>query len=85
MANSHRPQVFLDPSLAAGIINAVDNRIEERVEDFRRFGVKHIWIVDPKKQAGWDLSSGDWIRATEFSVAGTPIKVQLPELFASID
>jgi len=81
-------QVFTRPPLICiEVLSPEDrhNRIEERVEDFRRFGVKHIWIVDPKKQAGWDLSSGDWIRATEFSVAGTPIKVQLPELFASID
>jgi Uma2 family endonuclease len=81
-------QVFTRPPLLCiEVLSPEDrhDRMEERAEDFRQFGVRSIWVVDPKRQMGWDVSSGDWIRTTEFTVPGTAVRMPLSELFASID
>jgi Uma2 family endonuclease len=80
-------QVFTKPPLICiEVLSPEDRhgRMEERMEDFRRFGVAHLWVIDPKTQNGWDVSAGDWIRTKDFRVEGTEIRLSLPELFASM-
>jgi Uma2 family endonuclease len=81
-------QVFTKPPLVCiEVLSPEDrvSRIEERIEDFLHFGVKSVWVIDPAKQTGWDCSSGNWVRATDFTVPRTPVQLSLAELFASID
>ena len=81
-------QVFTRPPLAAiEVLSPEDrlSRIDEKIRDYIAFGVGNVWIVDPSTRAGWDCSTGDWVRAERFTVAGSPIYLSLPELFARID
>ena len=81
-------QVFTRPQLIAiEVLSPEDRhaRIDERLSNFRDFGVPNIWVVDPETRAGWDCSDGNWVRKERFEVAGSPIYLSLQELFAKID
>ncbi|HZE80244.1 MAG TPA: Uma2 family endonuclease [Candidatus Polarisedimenticolia bacterium] len=56
-------------------------RMQERIGDYRQFGVANIWILDPATQRGYDCQSSGFLDATEFKIPGTPIHLVLPELF----
>ena len=81
-------QVFTRPQLIAiEVLSPEDRhaRIDERLSNFRDFGVPNIWVVDPETRTGWDCSDGNWVRKERFEVANSPIYLSLHELFARID
>jgi Uma2 family endonuclease len=81
-------QVFARPPLICiEVLSPEDrrSRMEEKIADYRAFGVPNIWIIDPKRRAGWNVGSGEWIDATDFTVKETRIYLDLGELFAGID
>ncbi|HEY6968647.1 MAG TPA: Uma2 family endonuclease [Candidatus Angelobacter sp.] len=78
-------QILTKPPLACiEILSPEDTmrRMQERVEDYRRFGVKNIWILDPGTRKGYDCGTSGWLEATEFQIAGTPIRLLLADLFS---
>jgi len=80
--------VFTSPQMIAIEILSPDDshsRMQARIEDFIRFGVKNIWVIDPVLRAGWDCSTGSWIRQERFSVKDTEIYLDMAELFLEID
>ncbi|HEY3707173.1 MAG TPA: Uma2 family endonuclease [Terracidiphilus sp.] len=80
--------VFSHPQLIAiEVLSPEDrqSRMQGKVEDYRRFAVRHIWVVDPTRRVGWDCSDGNWMRATRFEVSGSPIHLDLDELFRELD
>jgi Uma2 family endonuclease len=81
-------QVFTRPQLIAiEVLSPEDrhSRVDARLRNFREFGVPNLLVVDPETRSGWDCSDGNWVRKERFEVAGTPIYLSLPELFAKID
>jgi len=80
--------VFSNPQLVVvEVLSPEDrqSRMQSRIEDYRRFGVPHIWVVDPAQRIGWDCSDGNWIRKTRFEVSASPIHLDLDELFRNLD
>jgi Uma2 family endonuclease len=80
-------QILTKPPLACvEILSPEDTlrRMQERVDDYRDFGVPNIWILDPGSQKGYDCTSSGFLEVTEFMVLGTPITLVLSELFARI-
>jgi Uma2 family endonuclease len=80
--------VFADPQLIAiEVLSPEDrhSRVQDKIADYRQFGIPHIWIVDPVKRIGWDCSDGNWMSKSRFEVAGTPIYLDLEELFKELD
>ena len=75
------------PLLAIEILSLGDSysELQERCEDYRAMGVETMWIIDPKTRSGRMCSGKDWIGAEVLTVAGTPIRVELTELFARLD
>jgi Uma2 family endonuclease len=61
------------------------SRVQEKIEDYRQFGVANIWIIDPVKRRGWNCSDGNWILKTRFELAGLPVYLDLDELFKELD
>jgi Uma2 family endonuclease len=59
-------------------------RMQDRVNDYRDFGVANIWVLDPATQKGYDCTSSGFLDATEFAITGTPIRLVLSELFVKI-
>ncbi|MGI8771696.1 MAG: Uma2 family endonuclease [Acidobacteriaceae bacterium] len=63
-------------------------RLQARVRDYLEFGVKSVWILDPLEKSGLNCTSphlADWKQQTEFSVEGTPIRMELAAVFANVD
>jgi Uma2 family endonuclease len=80
-------QILTRPPLACiEILSPEDTlrRMQERVDDYRDFGVTNIWVLDPATQKGYDCTSSGFLDATEFAISGTPIRLVLSELFANI-
>jgi Uma2 family endonuclease len=80
-------QILSRPPLACiEILSPEDTlrRMQERIDDYREFGVANIWVLDPAKQRGYDCNSSGFLDATEFAISGTPIRLVLSELFAKI-
>jgi len=78
-------QILTKPPLACiEILSPEDTmrRMQERIEDYRKFGVRNIWVLDPGAKKGYDCGTSGWLEATEFQIAGTPIRLVLAEVFA---
>jgi Uma2 family endonuclease len=78
-------QILTKPPLACiEILSPEDTmrRLQERVEDYRQFGVANIWILDPGTQRGYNCLSSGWLEAAEFEIPNTPIRLVLSEMFA---
>jgi Uma2 family endonuclease len=62
-------------------------RMQERIDDYARMGVEHVWLIDPMIRHAWVATAdGSHTRVAEaFEVAGTPIRISLAEVFAELD
>jgi Uma2 family endonuclease len=81
-------QVFTRPPLIAiEILSPEDRhrRMQTRIDDYIRFEVKNIWVIDPTTREGWNCSSGDWVRTDRFDVSDSKIYLSITELFAQVD
>jgi Uma2 family endonuclease len=80
-------QILTKPPLACiEILSPEDTlrRMQERINDYREFGVTNIWVLDPATQRGYDCRPSGFLDATEFAIPSTPIRLVLLELFAKI-
>jgi Uma2 family endonuclease len=80
--------VFDRPQLIAIEVLSPEDRhskVQEKIDDYIQFTVRHVWVIDPVKRQGWDCSSGNWIQQKRFELAGSPIFLDLEELFLSLD
>jgi len=78
-------QILTKPPLACiEILSPEDTlrRMQDRIEDYRQFGVESIWILDPATQLGYDCRPSGWLNATEFEISNTLIRLSLPQIFA---
>jgi Uma2 family endonuclease len=83
-----REQVIQTPPVAVIEILSPEDRIPryaDRLADYRRMGVKNIWVVDPATRNGFDCSTADWIETTRFAAAEGPIQIDLAAIFAAVD
>lgn len=81
------PDVLIDPPLLVIEILSPDDSYsdtEERAADYWAMGVETVWIIDPKTRSGRMCSGDEWVRAQRLEVAGTPIYVELDELFGQL-
>jgi Uma2 family endonuclease len=77
------------PLLCIEILSPEDrmSRTSQSLEDYRRMGVKNIWMLDPEARQAWTYTAtglapfeGDQLR-----VADSPIYLPLAELWAELD
>ncbi|MES2392686.1 MAG: Uma2 family endonuclease [Acidobacteriota bacterium] len=83
-----QPDVLTDPPLLIiEILSPDDNYsgLQQRCQDFLDMGVQTVWIIDPKTRSGRMCLNSGWIPAERLAVAGTPIHVELNDLFARLD
>jgi Uma2 family endonuclease len=82
-----QPDVLTDPPLLVIEILSPDDSYsdtQERTKDYREMGVETVWIVDPKTRTGRMCIGAQWIEAKRLTVAGTPLYVELDEIFSQI-
>jgi Uma2 family endonuclease len=72
------------PLLCIEILSPEDRmeRMQEKIEDYLAFGVRCIWVVNPRNRRGFIYTSEGMHEAKDgiLRVAGTPIEVPLAEL-----
>lgn len=75
------------PLICIEILSPEDrySRTRERAMDYRGMGVENIWLIDPTTRTGQMASSTGWIDTMLLTVTGTPIAVDLNDLFARLD
>jgi Uma2 family endonuclease len=82
-----QPDVLTDPPLLVIEILSPDDSYsdtQERAQDYRKMGVETVWIVDPKTRTGRMCSGAEWVEASRLEVKGTPLYVNLPEIFSQL-
>jgi Uma2 family endonuclease len=85
-----RDQVLTHPPLAVFEVLDEEDRFSammEKLADYSRFGVEHIWIIDPaRRRADRYINGGlEKVQTGELAVQGTVIRVDLGEMFAELD
>jgi Uma2 family endonuclease len=77
-------QIFREPPLVCIEILSPDDRLSrmnERVADYLQFGVRYVWMVDPKTRKAWRCTPGAMIEAQELRTENPAMVVPLEELF----
>jgi Uma2 family endonuclease len=76
------------PFLCVEILSPEDraSRMEEKIDDYLRFGIAHIWLIDPRSRRAWSYGrEGQRVAATLLTTTGPEIKLPLEDLFAQLD
>jgi len=82
-----QPDVLIDPPLLVIEILSPDDTYsdtQERAQDYRAMGVETVWIIDPKTRTGRMCCGAEWVEASRLEVKGTPLYVNLPEIFGQL-
>lgn len=76
------------PFLCIEILSPEDraSRMEQRIDDYLRFGVENIWIIDPAKRSGWSYThDGRREPAEVLRTSGPELRLSLKEVFEALD
>ena len=60
-------------------------RNQTLARDYIDMGVQNIWLVDPERRACEMYRDGVWVDAMRLEVSGSPIYVDMAEMFAILD
>jgi Uma2 family endonuclease len=61
------------------------SRIREKAQDYRKMGIENIWLIDPGTRSGQASTDYGWQDTMDFEIPGTPIKLNLAEIFSRLD
>ena len=76
------------PLLCIEILSPEDraSRIEEKIDEYLRFGVSTVWIIDVRRRRAWSYTREGRREATSLlTVAEPKIELPLTELFSELD
>ncbi|WP_035357998.1 Uma2 family endonuclease [Edaphobacter aggregans] len=82
-----QPEVLVEPPVLVVEILSPDDSYSDtraRATDYFDMGVHTVWIIDPKTRSGEWCEKNVWTSARTLEVPGTPIWVDLDELFAGL-
>lgn len=82
--------VFTKPPLLCIEVLSKDDTLrgmQERIDDYRAFGVTNIWVLDPVKRRAYLCTQGDFREppCETLEIPGSPIRIPLRDLFADLD
>jgi Uma2 family endonuclease len=76
------------PFLCIEVLSPEDraSRIEAKIDDYLRFGVHHVWIIDPAKKTGWSYTrEGSRESADVLTTADPDLRLSLQEVFDALE
>ncbi len=77
------------PLIVIEILSPEDrwNRIIPRLDEFVAMGVEHVWILDPTDRAAYTYTSHGvkLVHETRLNLPDSPIHLDLPQIFSSLD
>ncbi len=82
--------VFTRPPLLCIEVLSKDDTLrsmQDRVDDYRAFGIPNIWVLDPVKRRAYVCTLGDFreLEGETLEIALSPIRIPLRELFSDLD
>ena len=84
-----RGKVLVEPPfLCIEILSPEDraSRLEEKIDDYLRFGVEHVWVIDPQKQSAWSYTREGRREAVDVLTTQEPlIEVVIASLFRELE
>jgi Uma2 family endonuclease len=82
------PETLVDPPLIVmEILSPSESftELSEKLRDCHRMGIPNIWIIDPQTRRAWTSAGAVMTETGKFMVEGTPIYLDLSEMFARYD
>jgi len=82
-------QIFTKPPLIAIEILSKDDRVsamQERIDDYLNFGVRYVWVIDPRTHRAW-AHTKDGNQEAKDGILRTldpEIELPLPEIFQAL-
>ena len=82
--------VFTRPPLLCIEVLSKDDTLrsmQERIDDYRAFGVANVWVLDPVKRRAYVCTQGDFREPERdmLEIHSSPIRIPLAELFSDLD
>ncbi len=83
-------QIFTKPPFVAVEILSRDDRVsqmQERIDDYLRFGVCYVWVIDPRTRRAWVYTSEGAIEAKDgiLRTENPALELPLPEIFKALE
>ncbi len=75
------------PLLAIEVLSPDDtySALRKRAKDYQSMGIPNIWLIDPDTRTAQACEADFWLERERLEVAGTPIYLDIPALFAALD
>ena len=76
------------PLLCIEILSPEDRvgRMELKIDDYLAFGVRHIWLIDPRRRKAWSYTNeGKRESSALLTTSKPPLTLSLDEVFAALD
>ncbi len=76
------------PFLCIEILSPEDraSRVEEKIDDYLRFGVAYVWLIDPRNKLAWQYTrEGKREAVTVLVTDGPRIEIPILDLFTELD
>jgi Uma2 family endonuclease len=82
-------QIFRTPPFVAiEVLSKKDRKrdIQEKIDDYLRFGVRYVWVIDPRSHEGWAHSSAGIQHATDgiLRTQNPILALPQPEIFSAL-
>ena len=76
----------IPPSIAIEIVSPDDrySNLTHRFEDYRRWGVAHVWLVDPELKRLYEYSEAGLLQYPELRLSELDFKLSAQDLFKEI-
>lgn len=77
-------QVFAAPPFVCIEILSKDDRwsqVQERIDDYLSFDVRHVWVLDPRSRKGYDFTANGMHEVKELRTEHPEVRVPLEALF----
>jgi Uma2 family endonuclease len=75
------------PFLCIEILSPEDraSRMESKIDDYLAFGVKHVWVIDPRRKKAWSYSGEGKRESSAVLTTSEPrLTLALDEVFAAL-
>ncbi|MGA8593627.1 MAG: Uma2 family endonuclease [Bryobacteraceae bacterium] len=77
------------PFLCIEILSPEDraSRLEDKIDDYLKFGVPHIWVLEPRTKRAWSYTAGGKREATTLLATASDPRIEVPiaDLFRDLD
>jgi Uma2 family endonuclease len=74
-------EVFTSPPYLCIEVMSPDDTIaamQDSLDEYLHFGVPHIWVIDPWKHRGWNITANGWATATDGIMRTADGRIAMP-------